>query len=72
MPLVSLSSRSVDSVNLRLETFLADVFVLKMLRSCYYLQKHCICVVVNIMNRVNMRIKHVNVQMLCAHTVLFL
>lgn len=68
MPLVSLSSRSVDSVNLRLETFLADVFVLKMFRSCYYLKKHYIYVVVNITNRVNM---NVNVQMLCANTVLF-
>ena len=54
MPLVSLSSRSVDSVNLRLETFLEDVLVLKMLRSCYYLQRHGIYVVVNIMNKVNM------------------
>ena len=69
MPLVSLSPRSVDTVNLRLEIFLEDVFVLKMFRSCYYLQKHCIYVVVNITNRVNMS---VNVQMLCANTVLFL
>lgn len=70
MPLVSLSSRSVDSVNLRLETFLEDVLVLKMFRSCYYLQRHCIYVVVNIMNKVNMGIKHVKVQMFCANTVL--
>lgn len=72
MPLVSLSARTVDSVNLRLETFLADVLVLKMFRSCYYLQTHCIYVVVNIMSKVNMRIKCVNVQMLCENSVLFL
>lgn len=57
--------------NLRLETFLEDVLVLKMFRSCYYLQRHSIYVVVNIMNKVNMGIRHAKVQMFCANTVLF-
>lgn len=54
MPLVFVPSTSADLVKLQVETFPADVSVLNMFSSCYYLKKGCIYSVGNTINGVNM------------------